>query len=259
MGQEFFSTPALRIFLTANMACRNVLSLVHRVPVQVQTVHSAIRLCVRCHPRMKLNSPPIIHPQLLPWLQNVTKGTLGMGGLLTQQNLTTIPAFTSHSQVVQSIPSCHFQILQQPHQMYHDKPTFSAQWSASRYFSCFDSFQEKKSWINAQNKCSALGGSLASIHDTKTNEFIVTNMDHNDAWIGFNTIYAGDYEWSDGTDVGYQRWAPGRNSHIKVWRICSRFVCNFVYFSILEPDNGGILEDCVMMRGDSGGWDDRSW
>ena len=71
------------------------------------------------------------------------------------------------------------------------------------------SIQEKMSWISAQNKCATLGGSLVSVHSTNTNDFIVTNLNHNDGWIGYNSIYAGDWEWSDGSNVGYTRWSPG--------------------------------------------------
>ena len=76
------------------------------------------------------------------------------------------------------------------------------------------SLQEELSWTNAQNKCVSLGGSLTSIHSTDTNNFIVTNLIHNEAWIGYNSIYAGDWEWSDGSNVGFNRWAlGGEKSH----------------------------------------------
>ena len=32
-------------------------------------------------------------------------------------------------------------------------------------------------------------------------------FDH--SWIGFNSIYSGDWEWTDRSDVGFLRWAPG--------------------------------------------------
>ena len=63
--------------------------------------------------------------------------------------------------------------------------------------------------MNASAQCRDKGGWLVSIHSEAENAFVVTNLEKQNAWIGFNQIYSGEWNWPDGSDVGFQRWSPG--------------------------------------------------
>ena len=66
--------------------------------------------------------------------------------------------------------------------------------------------------MNASAQCRDKGGWLVSIHSEAENAFAVTNLEKQNAWIGFNQIYSGEWNWPDGSDVGFQRWSPGGNA-----------------------------------------------
>ena len=125
--------------------------------------------------------------------------------------------------------------------------------SENRYCYYFDTVS-KLSWKDAEEQCAVKGGSLVSIHSNSENGFILSNLKHSDSWLGFNSIYSGDWEWTDHSNVGFLRWAPGGN--IVFETLCN--ICDTQYFSI-EPNGNDVLEDCVLIYGETGNWNDRSW
>ena len=68
---------------------------------------------------------------------------------------------------------------------------------------------DKKNWMDAESECVKNGAHLTSIHSEEENAFVESNLDHQNAWTGFNKMYKGEWEWTDGTAVGYERWTPG--------------------------------------------------
>ena len=72
------------------------------------------------------------------------------------------------------------------------------------------------SYQEALHSCRSLGANLVSIHSEDENAFVVSNLNKQDAWIGYNSMYSGDWEWSDGSDVGYNRWSPGGTHHFLI-------------------------------------------
>jgi len=92
----------------------------------------------------------------------------------------------------------------------------------------------KLDFQSATKYCNKRGGSLVSIHSEQENAFVITNLNKQNAWIGYNSMYSGEFQWTDGSDVGYQRWDPN------------------------EPNGGDKQEDCVEVYGETGGWNDRS-
>ena len=83
---------------------------------------------------------------------------------------------------------------------------------ADNTYCYFFNTQTKLSWKDAEQQCGLRGGTLTSIHSNQENGFMISNLKHTDAWIGFNSIYSGDWEWTDRSDVGFLRWAPGGKS-----------------------------------------------
>ena len=80
-------------------------------------------------------------------------------------------------------------------------PQFCYLFSAAR-----SSSDDLLSWADARDSCRKSGGNLASVHSNDESAFLISNMAGKDTWMGLNSVYAGKWEWSDGTDVGYYRW-----------------------------------------------------
>ena len=90
--------------------------------------------------------------------------------------------------------------------------------SENRYCYYFNT-KSKLSWKDAEEQCGIRGGSLVSIHSNHENGFVLSNLEHSDTWLGFNSIYSGDWEWTDKSNVGFMRWAPGGNFSLQLY-IC---------------------------------------
>uniref|UniRef100_A0A7I4YIV2 C-type lectin domain-containing protein n=1 Tax=Haemonchus contortus TaxID=6289 RepID=A0A7I4YIV2_HAECO len=97
-----------------------------------------------------------------------------------------------------------------------------------KLFECNATFDE------AESKCVAEGGHLASIHDKKENELIYkmakTKTDpktHNDfVWIGLRQVnWPKDkkWTWTDGTPVDFWNWAPSEPDNIERKEHCAQF------------------------------------
>lgn len=114
---------------------------------------------------------------------------------------------------------------------------------------------EQLSWADARDSCRQHGGNLASIHSNDESAFLVSNMMGKDTWMGLNSVYAGKWAWSDGSEVGYYRWENhGKHYCCQSYRLS---ICNIL--CLTEPNSGDLLEECVMIYGGSGTWNDRSW
>ena len=89
-------------------------------------------------------------------------------------------------------------------------------------------------------------------------------MIHEPSWIGFYAEKDDDWKWSDGTDVGYQRWEDGRKfPSLHTWKK-NNLKHKIIFFSlndasVSEPDNQGNSKDCVMISGENGTWSDYAW
>ena len=92
-------------------------------------------------------------------------------------------------------------------------------------------------WADAELDCIAQGGHLVSIHDTETQDLVVSSADEvqpGDWWIGLTDAASeGDFAWTDGTPYDAERWAGG------------------------EPNNAGDGEHCVELASWANGqWND---
>ncbi|XVJ58282.1 MAG: hypothetical protein HEQ23_02340 [Tepidisphaera sp.] len=93
-------------------------------------------------------------------------------------------------------------------------------------------------WANANTQAASLGGTLVTIHDAATNEWIRANLaaaggNTVTCFIGINDVAAeGTFRWSNGEKPVYLNWLPG------------------------EPNNAGAGEDFGSMIPSSGLWND---
>ncbi len=94
-------------------------------------------------------------------------------------------------------------------------------------------------WADANARAAALGGSLATIHESTTNEWIRVNIatfggNTTECFIGLNDVATeGAYSWTSGDPTVWFNWSAG------------------------EPNNGGGLEDLSAMIPSTGRWNDR--
>jgi hypothetical protein len=94
-------------------------------------------------------------------------------------------------------------------------------------------------WADANARAAALGGSLATIHDSATNEWVRANVaafgrNTSECFIGVNDLNTENfYSWIGGDPAVWFNWAPG------------------------EPNNTNGLEDLGAMNPSSGLWNDR--
>ena len=64
-------------------------------------------------------------------------------------------------------------------------------------------------WFDARDSCHNMSGTLVSIHSDAENSFVTNLIRKEPSWIGFSASHDDNWEWTDGTDVGYQRWDDG--------------------------------------------------
>jgi len=75
---------------------------------------------------------------------------------------------------------------------------------------CYNRSTSKMDWVEGVSYCGYIGGTIASIHSSAENTFIMSSVCKRDrCWIGLNDKY--DYRrfrWADGTPLDYQNWYP---------------------------------------------------
>ena len=76
---------------------------------------------------------------------------------------------------------------------------------------CYKFVSSNATWINASQSCESAGGHLPSVHDKKTNDFLV-KLSSVYTWLGgfrwennLNT-----WGWRDGSEWNYSNWATGK-------------------------------------------------
>ncbi|KAM9024791.1 macrophage mannose receptor 1-like isoform 1-T1 [Ara ararauna] len=115
--------------------------------------------------------------------------------------------------------------------------------SNNRISFCFKSFsrpEQKKTWLESQEFCRAVGGDLASING-KEEQYVIwrsianSGYYHQRFWMGLHYLNPDDgFVWSDGSPVKYENWGFG------------------------EPNNYQGIELCAEISGDSSMlWNDR--
>ncbi len=95
--------------------------------------------------------------------------------------------------------------------------------SSLYYFSNF-----RKNWSDAQAICLSKGGTLAVVTDAAENKFITQAIGKQESvWLGLSDQnQEGNFEWADGTPLGYSNWAAGQPDN------AGSFAENF---TLLEP------------------------
>ena len=97
---------------------------------------------------------------------------------------------------------------------------------------CLRVFPGPVNWQVALTSCVAEGGNLVSIETQEEQDAIFKMAEVNGTWIGLNDIInEGTAAWADGAVVGFTNW---RNS---------------------QPNNGGMGQHCVWIRGNTVGAD----
>ncbi|XP_051907364.1 macrophage mannose receptor 1 [Hippocampus zosterae] len=103
---------------------------------------------------------------------------------------------------------------------------------------CYKSFQDKKTWADAQDTCRSIGAELVSIRSMVEQSWLESYLYFatSDMWTGLNDLLvSGMYVWSDQHMVTFTYWAPG------------------------QPNNHhGFNDDCVKMLHQTGRWNDVS-
>jgi hypothetical protein len=86
---------------------------------------------------------------------------------------------------------------------------------------------------DAELACQLLGGTLASIADEPTNDFIFDTMPSERHFIGYtDDLQEGAWHWTNAAPLTFERWAIG------------------------EPNDAGRGQDCAVMRDLGPSWDD---
>nr|UMW88593.1 lactose-binding lectin l-2-like [Siniperca chuatsi] len=102
---------------------------------------------------------------------------------------------------------------------------------------CYKYVATHMTWADAELNCVSDGANLVSIHSLEEQNFVkslIKNFDHAEGgtWIGLSDIQKeGGWMWSDGSAV------------------------NFVFWSVVQPDNSGGNEHCGQNNNDK----DRKW
>ncbi|XP_066304553.1 uncharacterized protein [Branchiostoma lanceolatum] len=97
---------------------------------------------------------------------------------------------------------------------------------------CYLFRTQELTWTQAENRCTQVGGHLASVRTGQENEFIRSHSAARKIWIGLNDRGNEDtWRWTDSTGVGYLNWLNN------------------------QPDDAGNTEDCVEMY-TNGRWND---
>uniref|UniRef100_A0A2C9KE90 Macrophage mannose receptor 1-like n=1 Tax=Biomphalaria glabrata TaxID=6526 RepID=A0A2C9KE90_BIOGL len=103
---------------------------------------------------------------------------------------------------------------------------------------CYRYFTDKKTWFEAQARCETFGGNLTSIHNSATQQFVISSTVLQwrslPAWIGLSdAVSESNFQWIDGSSLNFSNWKYG------------------------EPNNSTVFEDCVELVQYSGGqWND---
>ncbi|XP_076467041.1 low affinity immunoglobulin epsilon Fc receptor-like [Babylonia areolata] len=103
--------------------------------------------------------------------------------------------------------------------------------------SCYVFLPDRLTWLDAKVLCQSVHGDIVEIETPGENSFVKTLLnDHNaaNAWIGLQDfVVEGDFVWtSAGLSAEYTNWGPN------------------------EPDNYNTGQDCGVIAGSSGQWDD---
>ncbi|KAM9242562.1 low affinity immunoglobulin epsilon Fc receptor [Dugong dugon] len=97
---------------------------------------------------------------------------------------------------------------------------------------CYYFGEGSRMWLQAKYACEDLHGRLVSIHSSEEQNFL-NRRAKKDSWISLQDLdIEGEFIWSDESAVDYSNWRPG------------------------EPNNQDPGENCVMMLGSSGQWND---
>lgn len=75
---------------------------------------------------------------------------------------------------------------------------------------------DRKGWSGARQHCQTLGGNLASVHDDKTNKFLVSLLKGNvkQFWLGGVYSHANaKWKWSDESTWDHENWADEKPNH----------------------------------------------
>ncbi|KAG7268268.1 hypothetical protein CRUP_036252 [Coryphaenoides rupestris] len=103
---------------------------------------------------------------------------------------------------------------------------------------CFNLNRTRKTWKEAQTECAKVGGDLASMSNIEDKSFVISQLGYaskDELWIGLNDRKTeGLFDWSDHSTVYFTSWERG------------------------SPHVNGYHEDCVLIRGESGNWADRT-
>ncbi|XP_042638610.1 low affinity immunoglobulin epsilon Fc receptor [Orycteropus afer afer] len=97
---------------------------------------------------------------------------------------------------------------------------------------CYYFGEGAQMWIQAKYACNDLHAQLVSIHSPEEQDFLSRHA-KKDSWTGLQDLdVEGEFIWLDGSPVDYSNWRPG------------------------EPNNQDPGENCMMMVGSSGQWND---
>ena len=85
---------------------------------------------------------------------------------------------------------------------------------------CYQVFEKKLSWQDAENFCQIEGGHLASVHSAGENNFL-SKLNSATMWLGGTDAKTdGTWEWSDGSRFSFDNWAPGEPNNINKDQHC---------------------------------------
>lgn len=121
--------------------------------------------------------------------------------------------------------------------MVPSEPAYSCPSSWNLYgASCYQRWEQQKTWTQAENLCGAQGGHLTSIETVVENAFVRSLVSSGPTWIGMHEPgKEGVRVWSDGSAVNYTNWGNGQPNNV-------------------SREN---VQDCVLMRV-NGRWFDNS-
>lgn len=98
---------------------------------------------------------------------------------------------------------------------------------------CYKLFTDQKPFLEASAICKNDSANLVSIHSAQENEFVRSLLGNKDVFVGFSdSDVEATFVWVDGSTVTYTNWATG------------------------EPNDDNSMEDCVIVIGTSGKWND---
>jgi len=93
---------------------------------------------------------------------------------------------------------------------------------------CYFLVEDQLSWEEANMKCQGMDSELASIHSGPENEFLLRTMVDYKVWIGLNDLEEEEvWEWSDGSEVNYEHWAPDESNNFSPGEHCVEIVADW--------------------------------